>query len=227
MANFSNVETHQIIDPRKLDEDLEWFHKEFSALCKSRRGIDAETLLVRFVESGLPPDNFILNMILMSHHGDPVNAKRCLMEARSWLGDVPSYSAFLTVARICAEYGDVPAANYHVGLAVLRSEELTVQRCKRATREIHQLKKWMWNQWNHEQLLALGRWVERDQMFTPVDMASARALTGALGRAAGEGVMPSFAAAGARSGYTIEKMVIISIPAPFTLSSSYVMGFVS
>ena len=183
-------------------------------------------LLDELIATGAQPDLACINAALAAcvAAGRPVEARAVLLERMPLCGLQPIASCYTAVGKAHAATGDwrgalewfdeigrqglAPSfADYKVAIAAasVGSDLHRIVSLIEAAQELHPegrgQQEWLWRLWSTAQHRLLCQ--ELRPLLPPVDKDATAVLQRALSEAAHHGTMPSFADAGARSGYTL------------------------
>ena len=183
-------------------------------------------LLDELIATGAQPDLACINAALAAcvAAGRPVEARAVLLERMPLCGLQPIASCYTAVGKAHAATGDwrgalewfdeigrqglAPSfADYKVAIAAasVGSDLHRIVSLIEAAQELHPegrgQQEWLWRLWSTAQHRLLCQ--ELRHLLPPVDKDATAVLQRALSEAAHHGTMPSFADAGARSGYTL------------------------
>ena len=183
-------------------------------------------LLDELIATGAQPDLACFNAALAAcvAAGRPAEARALLLERMPLCGLRPSASCYTAVGKAHAATGDWRGAlewfdeigrqglepsfaDYKVAIAAasVGSDLHRIVSLIEAVQELHPegrgQQEWLWRLWSTAQHRLLCQ--ELRHLLPPVDKEATAHLQRALSEAAHHGTMPSFADAGARSGYTL------------------------
>ena len=206
--------------------DKALLHCYLGCLCKAGRGKEAEGAL--FNPPIRQPDNHSLNLVLMCYRANHEwrGVLRIMEMAREKMPDPPDVYPFVTAIKACAEcerfsdaakllrdcwdtQSDSPGSqSFWSSCSVYPSPTLVSS--SRVEEELINAQEYLWKMWSQCMLAQIKVNLINDikcGKLTPKDETETYKLYNSLGKAADEGIMPSFTSAGARSGYLIDKLV--------------------
>lgn len=191
------------------EPDLPLQHAILGALQKSGQGNKAEELLCTHRRNRGCPDQHSINLVLLACRHDWESAVRVLKLTKTWMmettGEIPELSTYISVIRAC---GDDKAFDHAFSvIREMRSHYIHGDNRGKNNEIIAEIEGNIYRQFSKEWLLKLKEIIEHDNQLPAVDKDATTELICALGCAADEGIMPSFSLSGARSGYTIDKLV--------------------
>jgi hypothetical protein len=213
---------------RKSEEFADTYHYTAAMTVGKRAGEwrAVLALLDELIATGAQPDLACFNAALAAcvAAGRPVEARAVLLERMPLCGLRPIASCYTAVGKAHAATGDwrgalewfdeigrqtlAPSfADYKVAIAAasVGSDLHRIVSLIEAAQELHPegsgQQEWLWRLWSTAQHRLLCQ--ELRHLLPPVDKDATALLQRALSEAAHHGTMPSFADAGARSGYTL------------------------